>query len=71
MSTDLPNRRILVVDDNPSIHHDFLKILRSETGQEALEEARAALFGESRSVQSREPFEVDCAGQGQVGLALL
>ena len=71
MSTDLPNRRILVVDDNPSIHHDFLKILRSETGQEALEEARAALFGESRSVQSREPFEVDCAGQGQAGLALL
>jgi len=71
VSTDLLSRRILVVDDNSSIHHDFLKILQPETGQEALEQARAALFGEPISVHSREAFEVDCADQGQTALALL
>ena len=68
MLPDLPNRRVLVVDDNSSIHHDFLKILRLETEQEALEQARSALFGKSDSLRSHEPFEVDCVSQGQAAV---
>lgn len=71
MWTDHPNRRILVVDDNLSIHHDFRRIFQLETEPEALEQARSALFGESILVQSHEPFEVDCTDQGQAALALV
>lgn len=71
MSADLLNRRILVVDDNSSIHQDFRKILQPEARQEAMEQARAALFEEPISVQFREVFEVECADQGQTALALL
>lgn len=68
MLTDSLNRRVLVVDDNTSIHHDFLRILQSETEWQTLERARSALFGESIPVPSHEPFEVDCVDQGQAAL---
>ena len=71
MSMNTSNRRVLVVDDNTSIHHDFLKILQPEPEHDALEKARSALFGERSSIQTPEPFEVDCADQGQAALALL
>ena len=40
------NRRILIIDDNRSIHEDFRKILqrRAET-RTALAETKAILFG--------------------------
>lgn len=71
MSTDSLNRRVLVVDDNTSIHHDFRRILQSETEWETLERARSALFGESFPVPSHEPFEVDCVDQGQAALSAM
>lgn len=71
MSTDSLNRRVLVVDDNTSIHHDFRRILQSETEWETLERARSALFGESIPVPSHEPFEVDCVDQGQAALTVM
>ncbi len=71
MSTDLPNRRVLVVDDNSSIHQDFLKILQLETSEDMLEQARSALFGESATRMLQEPFEVDCANRGQGALTLV
>jgi len=64
------NRRILVVDDNVSIHQDFLKILQQETGLEALELARTALFTESGLARRRDHFTVDCADQGAGALDL-
>jgi len=65
------NRRILVVDDNVSIHQDFLKILQPATGSEALEPARAALFGEPNPVRASDHFTVDCADQGIIALGLV
>jgi diguanylate cyclase (GGDEF)-like protein len=69
--TDDPNRRILVVDDNLSIHHDFRRILQSESDSDALRQVRSALFGESSPIQSLEPFVVDCTDQGATALALV
>ncbi|TKB80230.1 MAG: diguanylate cyclase [Nitrospira sp.] len=71
MSTDSLNQRILVVDDNPSIHDDFRRILQLDTESEDLERARSALFGDARLIQAHEPFQVDCADQGQVALDLV
>ena len=71
MSTDVPNRRVLVVDDNSSIHHDFLKILHLESKQDVLEHARSSLFGDSASRTLQDPFEVECANQGQGALTLV
>src|SRR5262245_49795015 len=39
-----PNRRILIVDDNPSIHEAFRKILTLQTEGSELEQDEAALF---------------------------
>jgi len=69
--TDDANRRVLVVDDNLSIHHDFKRILRQESEPKGLDDARLALFGESTPIDPHEPFEVDCADQGRAALALV
>lgn len=71
MAMDDTNRRILVVDDNPSIHNDFRRILQFETELETLELARSALFEESIPLPSHEPFEVDCVDQGQAAVAMV
>lgn len=65
-----PAIRILVVDDNPSIHGDFRKILCSSNDTTLrLKSAEATLFGEETSTVSKAAFEVDSAFQGQEGLA--
>lgn len=67
------NRRILVVDDNPSIHDDFRKILGSSELPSTAEfaKAEAALLGATVRPAARPTFEIDCAFQGQEGVALL
>jgi two-component system sensor histidine kinase/response regulator len=65
------NLRILVIDDNLSIHEDFRKILQAKAGNESLNQARAALFGETPLVRALERFELDCADQGQAALAMV
>ncbi len=70
MSEDTrPNQRILVIDDNESIHEDFRKILCGETaGDSELDLAEAALFGgDALSATSDGGFDVDFALQGQQG----
>jgi diguanylate cyclase len=63
------NRRVLVIDDNPAIHEDFVKILGPEQGAEvALLEAERALLGEPVTASTRQCFEVDTALQGQQGV---
>ncbi len=73
MSTPTPdhNRRILVIDDNPSIHDDFRKILCPAVEGEAMHSARAALFGDAPTMPIRVPFEIDSTDQGQKGLGLV
>jgi two-component system sensor histidine kinase/response regulator len=66
------NRRLLVIDDNRSIHDDFRKILSpSKAGESALEDSGAALFGPPSGVPADRPFEVDSAYQGQEGVFLV
>ena len=66
------NRRILLIDDNASIHADFRKILCSTQGQDSsLDDAKAALFGEPERASAGVSFEVDSAMQGEEGLKLV
>ena len=65
-----PNHRILLVDDNPSIHEDFRKILLgSQLRNDALDAAEAILF-DAAPVGKDAPrkFLVDSAFQGQEAL---
>jgi len=69
---DDKNRRVLVIDDNRSIHDDFRKILApAEATAAALAAEEAAVFGPSAKACARAPFEVDAAYQGEEGLSLV
>jgi len=72
-STELkPNLRILVVDDNPSIHSDFRDILcATPPGGSASDRLEAALFDEAPVAPARLHFDLDSAFQGQEGLELV
>jgi two-component system NtrC family sensor kinase len=61
------NRRILLVDDLPSIHEDFRKILCTPAAEADLEADEALLFGEPTNTASVR-FDVDSAFQGAEGL---
>jgi two-component system sensor histidine kinase/response regulator len=66
------NDRILIIDDNPAIHEDFKKIFGSnERRERALEDAEAALFGETEESTGQAGFRLDSAFQGQEGLTLI
>jgi len=56
------NRRILLVDDTPTIHEDFRKILMNVAASD-LDEDEALLFGQSTPTAS-VCFELDSAYQG-------
>src|SRR5438552_1540632 len=68
-STELkPNHRILIIDDNQSIHGDFRNILCPDNAAEAaVNEMEAELFGE-QAAPALTTFELDSAYQGQEGL---
>ncbi|MGS5085776.1 ATP-binding protein [Hydrogenophaga sp. A37] len=64
------NRRILLVDDMPSIHEDFRKILMPQAPEhEELSAVEAALFGDEDRAPTLLSFELDSAYQGQEGLS--
>lgn len=64
----LPHRKILVIDDNSSIHEDFRKILGAyRLDQSALNEKEAFLFGDQSRTPEQEGFQIDSAYQGQDG----
>lgn len=67
--TSLPNRRILLVDDVPSIHQDFRKILSPQSTAEKLHDIEAAVFG-TATLPAPSGFELDSAYQGDEGVAL-
>jgi PAS domain S-box-containing protein len=68
-----PNHRILVIDDNESIHADFRKILcPDKSGNTALKGLEAALFDEAQpSSAELIDFKLDSAYQGQEGLEMV
>ncbi len=60
-----PNRRILVVDDSPTIQHDYKAILAPESAYAGLDAAEAELFGEPRNAAAHLSYELDVAQQGE------
>jgi signal transduction histidine kinase len=75
MNTDIDKQsqhlRVLIIDDNLSIHEDFRKILQPGTETQGLDEARASLFGGESFQKALVRFELDYADQGQAALALV
>ena len=71
--TDMkPNRRILVVDDNESIHSDFHHILCPDApDQTTVNEMEAVLFEETAQPEQSKGFELDSAFQGKEGLEMV
>jgi signal transduction histidine kinase len=60
--------RILVIDDNPSIHKDFQTILLEEEESETLNALRDEVFGnKSNTNTSKSVYELDFASQGKEG----
>ncbi len=66
---DHTNNRILLVDDNQSIHQDFNKILdRSACQNLELEAAESYLLGKAPTETDRREFVLDSAFQGEEAL---
>jgi two-component system, NtrC family, sensor kinase len=64
--------RMLIVDDNRSIHEDFRKILSPDLQPAGgLEAAEAALFGAPAETKKAMQFELDSAYQGREALELV
>jgi len=71
-SNDGKNNRILVIDDNRSIHDDIRKILcPPREGYDDLAAAKALVFGGTAEETPQLNFEVDSAFQGQEGLEMV
>ena len=67
-----PNHRILLVDDNPSIHVDFRDVhCPANTGSDAGKKLEEALFDEDPVAAGQVSFELDSAYQGQEGLEMV
>jgi diguanylate cyclase (GGDEF)-like protein len=64
------NLRIIIIDDNPEIHKDFIKILSTKvSGRGKLDSLEKELFGSEGDATSKLPyFEIDTASQGQEGV---
>ena len=70
----LGNRRILIIDDNTSIHADFRKVLGAQaehSAQAALDVLEANVFGGDAAVSTRPNFEIDSAHQGKEGVEMV
>ncbi len=66
---ELPNRRVLVIDDNPAIHNDFRKIFASSRSDASLDAIESKFFGEpSENTDSDFNVELDGAFQGEAGV---
>ena len=66
--------RVLAIDDNPSIHEDFRKVLLNDPSENSLAESEALLFGEVASNTKNCPnfnYVIDSAFQGKDGFELV
>lgn len=70
---DAAVHRILIIDDNASIHEDFRKILvrPSDPGGDGLALMESALFGVASVPEPRSAYVIDCASQGEEGLEMV
>ncbi len=72
----MTNRRILIVDDNPSIHDDFEKILSIKMKDDELASMEELLFDgdEEADVEEEEPivdYQIDHAFQGMEAIEMV
>src|SRR5712664_924929 len=66
------NRRVLIIDDNRDIHHDFRKVLGGRLNDaSSMAAAELAILGETAPSSVKSTFETDSAYQGQEGVALV
>lgn len=66
------NHRILIVDDNTTIHEDFRKILSpTDYGEADLNMIESAVFGEQQAAKSMPEFELAFAAQGDGAVRLV
>jgi signal transduction histidine kinase len=64
--------RVLIIDDNPSIHKDFQTILIEETGNSQLDALRSEVFGsETGQEKTNNIFKLDFASQGKDGFEMV
>lgn len=65
--------RILIIDDNPAIHQDFVKILNISEHSILLDKFDAELFNEDnpKAKLALPKFQIDCANQGLEGVELV
>ena len=69
---DERNQRILIIDDNTSIHEDVRKILGAPANEDtALDKEAAELFDVESEQFASSQFEIDSAFQGQEGLVMV
>ncbi len=62
------NLRMLIIDDNPQIHDDFIKILTTREIDDDLEPLESKLFGTATKKRISLPkFRIDTATQGKEG----
>jgi len=59
--------KILIIDDNPTIHDDIRKILCPPQSNSRYSELEESLFGAPADAETEALFEVDSAFQGQDG----
>ena len=64
------NLRILIVDDNRSIHSDLQKILAADNAAEKVSALEETLFGEAPNRSTRVHFELESAYQGKDGFEM-
>jgi len=66
------NHRILIVDDNTTIHEDFRKILSpTDYGETDLNMIESAVFGNEQTSKSMPEFELAFAAQGDGAVRLV
>jgi EAL domain-containing protein (putative c-di-GMP-specific phosphodiesterase class I)/DNA-binding NarL/FixJ family response regulator len=72
MSEHPSSPRILVIDDNAEIHHDFRKILSpTRNGVAEIAASEEVFFGVACPSPSRPVYQLDSALQGQQGVELV
>lgn len=70
--TETDNRRILVIDDNESIHADFRKILAASASDDSrIDALESELFGHDEPGRRGPCYELQSALQGQEGYRLV
>jgi PAS domain S-box-containing protein len=69
--SDPTKHRLLIIDDNPTIHEDIKKILCPQQSETDIAQLAADLFGTEVEKVEQSRFKIDSAYQGQEGLAMV